>query len=1126
MLRNTHTSTNLLRAFGLRFRVRIGPIVLPVALCLLAVNLFYSMFLVGRKVNPGSHHVVRELQSIERETRHTVQGWLDSKDDTLYIQRLWYGDIPASWNDKGISLLLFRDSSMVYWSNYDFLPNINSFWLTPSHTVRQIGTYQVLTCLERRNGKSAVVAISLRNRETDRYNPRIFPEQRITLLPVGDSIRARLVQAQLIEAPGDNGFYIEAKPMQSMPWWAELCGWCAVLLLCLYLKNIVRRHTTRHNAFLNAGTLLLVYSLLRVGLHFAGIPNANGQLFHRIYGLHNMVLGSLGDLLLSYGIFFIYIAYLFQVRAKLNWQYRRFTLKGRALTAFAFCAVTAIVISVFHYALIMSIYTPKINIQIYDIFDLSYTSAIFYLLTVLFVSIRLLIAHTGLTLFGTRKMALRIGVTAVLLLLILLPIENVIHHTGYILVIFYLASAGADYVRLRYKHYGSFVISLVIFSAYIACFATMENTSAQNNAQKLYARILATTPHDRAIVRSELQTTGELSTDIRFQNFTYARIVDNQITFKHDNSNDYQGLAASITPHRDGFINQNGQTHFVYNYYSPDGEHGMLVISRKATTVLDAVSLYAYIFLLLFVLCGLLLEIAGYTFNIQKLGSRMTFKIRVVVIGVVLFAMLAVSWVIIGHTLSNYRDEKRRFVNNNVQRLVYSLTQYLQDTTLDKQIAREWLSGEQNDLDYSISLFSPNGNLIATSAADPVNLNRMNSSAYRYLHYLGRPFYVADIGLSHYTSAFAPVVTDGELRCYLNLQYYSPSVNNSVLQHELLADILNLFLIILCIAVILSELLYRLLTKPFNQLHEAMGNISKMQKIDAVGSSRKISDEVGMLVEQYNTMIDYLEESYRQLARSEREGAWREMARQVAHEIKNPLTPMRLKIQILQRSMQQQDDYEALRPKVESTLALLLDQIDLLTKIASEFSDFAKIGEGHPTRVDLVPLVCNVAKLYSGYDNIGVRLHFECGCNLQDNDLTSEADESASVPLPVRISSNPVWVTADPDHLTRVFVNICQNAVQAMAGQKNAWIDIDLRVMCSRAWVSFRDNGPGIPDDIQKRIFTPNFTTKSSGSGLGLALSRKIVELLGGHIAFESTVGVGTTFTVDLPIDTSPELRD
>lgn len=1124
MFRNTHKRTNLFRPFGLRFRARTGPLVLPLALCLLAVNLFYSMFLVGQKVNPGSRRVARELQSIERETRHTVQGWLDSKDDTLYIQRLWYGDIPSSWNDRGISLLLFRDSSMVYWSNYDFQPNINSFWLTPSHTIRQVGTYQVLTLLQSRNGKSAVVSIALRDRETDRYNPWIFPEQRITLLPTTDSLRARLVQARLVEAAG-NSFYIEAKPMQSMPWWAELCGWCAVLLLCLHLKNIVRRHTTRHNAFLNAGILLPVYCILRVGLHYAGIPNANGVLFQRIYGLHNLILGSLGDLLLSYGILFIYIAYLFQVRAKLNWQYRRFTPKGRTLTAFACCALTALIIAVFHYALIMSIYTPKINIQIYDIFDLTYISAMFYLLTVLFVSIRLLIAHTGLTLFGTRKMALRIGVTAALILLILWPIENRIHSTGYILAAFYLASAGADYVRLRYKHYGSFVISLLVFSAYIACFATMENTSAQNNAQKLYARILATTPHDRAILRSELQTTGELSTDIRFRNFTYARIIDDQITFKHGNSNDYQGLASSLPPGRDTTLTHNGQTHFIYNYYSPDGQHGMLLISRKATTILDAVSLYVYIFLLLFILCGLLLEIAGYSFDIQRLGTRMTFKIRAVVIGVVLFAMLAVTWVIIGHTLSGFRSEKRRFVNNNMQRLGYSIAQYLQDTTLDQRTAREWLSSEQNDLDYSISLFDPNGNLIATSAENPLNANRMNSSAYRYLRYLGRPFYVTDTDQSQYTSAFAPIVTHGTLRGYLNLQYYSPSASNSFLQHELLSDILNLFLIILCIAVIFSELLYRLLTKPFNQLHEAMGNISKMQKIDAVGSSRKISDEVGMLVEQYNTMIDYLEESYRQLARSEREGAWREMARQVAHEIKNPLTPMRLKIQMLQRSMQE-NDCEALRPKVESTLSLLLDQIDLLNKIASEFSDFAKIGEGHPTRVDLIPLVCNVAKLYSGYDNIGVRLHFECDCDLQNNSPSSEAGEAASVPLPVGAGSNPIWVTADPDHLTRVFVNICQNAAQAMAGQKHAWIDIDLRIMCGRAWISFRDNGPGIPEEIQKRIFTPNFTTKSSGSGLGLALSRKIVELLGGHIAFESTVGVGTIFTIDLPIDTSPESRE
>lgn len=1107
-------SSNPVRTFGLRLRTKIGPMALPLALALLAVNLFCSLFLVGEKVNPDSRHATHAIAAIEQQTRPTVQSWLDAKDDTLYIQHLWRDDTPASWSEKGVSLLLFRDSTMVYWSNYIFLPNINDFWLTPSATIRQNGPHQVLTCLERKGNRTAVVVINLRNRDTDSYTAAIFPEQQITLLPAADSIRARLVNAESIQAAG-NSFYVEAKPMQSMPWWGGLSGWGAVLLLCLYIKNIIRRHTRRNNAFRNAGMFLLLLCLLRVGLFYTGIPNANGELFTKIYGLHNQILGSLGDLLLSYGILFVYVAYLFQVRAKLRWHYRRLHKVWRFVTVAFYSILTAGIISVFHYALIMSIYTPKINIQIYDIFDLSYTSAMFYLLAVLFVSIRLLVAHISLSLFSTRRMWLRIACTAILILLFLLPIEDQIRNTGYILVVFYLSTALADFFRIRYKHYGSFVISLIIFSAYISVFATMENTAAQNNAQKLYARILATSQQDRVIQRNEELTTGELSLDIRFQNFSYARIVDHQIAFKHDNHNDYQGLAARIIPGRDTILYRGGMAHFIYNYYGQDSKPGVLIVSRRETTALDAISLYAYIFIILFILCGLMLEIAGYSFNIQRLGTRMTFKIRAVVIGVVVFAMLAVTTVIVSHTLSSFREETRRFVNNNMQWLCASISQYLPGHPLDKETAARWIAAEQKDAEFSISIFCPNGNLLATSIDRPGYITRMNSAAYRYLHYLKRPLYVTDIGKSQYTSAFAPIIADGKLRGYLNLQYYRPNIDNSFLQHELLADILNLFLIILCIAVLLSELLYRVLTKPFNQLHEAMSNISKMQKIDAVGSSRRISSEVGMLVEQYNRMIDYLEESYRQLAHSEREGAWREMARQVAHEIKNPLTPMRLKIQMLQRSIQH-EEYEELRPKVEDTLLLLLDQIDLLNNIASEFSDFAKIGEGHPAPIDLVPLVCNVAKLYSGYEHIGVRLHFERRCNLIDTHSTP--GQPASVPLQLCSDQEPIWVTADPDHLTRVFVNICQNAVQAMTGQKNAWIDIDLRVIYGRAWISFRDNGPGIPDDIQHKIFMPNFTTKSSGSGLGLAISRKIVELQGGHISFESMVGEGTTFTVDLPL--------
>ena len=1093
-----------LRSRGKSFRLRIRRFMLPLTVALLGVNLFYSQFVVGKKVDPESRRVAHRLEEIGRTTDPVVDGWLDTWNDTMFVRRLWENRPPAEWAERGVSVLLFRDTTLVYWSHDIFQARSNVFWLASESSLRQIGDLQLVSRLERRGDKSAVVAVELYDRRTGRYNPALFPDQRIALLSAGDSVRARLVQAEPIEV-GPGRFFVEARAMTAMPWWAEYCGWAGVMMLCFWVKNLVRRRTSRENVYWCAAALLGVLAVLRVGLFLSGMPNENSVLFSRIYGLHNPILISLGDLILSYGLFFVWAVYLFQVRTKLGWKFRQLGRAGQAAVAGAFCTMIAGIVAVFHYALILSIYSPKINLQIYDIFQLSYISVVFYLLTVLFVGGRILIGYTNLSLFGNRGIGWRVGFTVALILLFLWPVSDQIHGTGGGLVVFYLLSMAAHYIRMINRRYPSFLISLVIFSLYVSYFATRENRSAQNNAQMLYARILGTVPQDR-ILRNDVAGGDERNLDDRFRDFTYARVRDNRIAFQYGNGYDYQALTDAVATGRDTLIRWNGKQHFLYNYYV-DGQRNTLIVSRKMSTMLDAVALFTYIFLLLFILCGLVLELVGYTFDIHRLGSRMTFRIRVVVIGVVLFAMLAVTLVIVNHTLVNFREEQRRFVNNHMQRLGVSIVDYLASRPLDPETARRWIDLENKDLRYDINLFWPNGDLAGASADHDRRIVRMNSEAYRALHYLNEPFFTFVDG-SRYISAFAPIVVEGTLRGYLNLEYYSSNSNSSFLRHKLLVDVLSLFLIILCLAVVLSEILYRLLTKPFNRLHEALGNISRMEKIHDIGSGRKISDEVGMLVEQYNTMIDYLAESYRQLALNEREGAWREMARQVAHEIKNPLTPMRLKIQMLQRYLSHGSG-EELKNRVEATLTLLLEQIDLLTKIASEFSDFAKLGEGHPERIDLVRLVCHVARLYAGDERIGIRLRID------GREVAADGAEVAEA-LPA------VWVVADPDHLTRVFVNICQNAVQAMAAQRSGTIDIELRRIENRVQVRFVDSGPGIPEEIRDKIFVPNFTTKSSGSGLGLALSRKIVELLGGTITFDTILGVGTTFTVELPLDTLP----
>ncbi|HMX79833.1 MAG TPA: HAMP domain-containing sensor histidine kinase, partial [Ferruginibacter sp.] len=292
---------------------------------------------------------------------------------------------------------------------------------------------------------------------------------------------------------------------------------------------------------------------------------------------------------------------------------------------------------------------------------------------------------------------------------------------------------------------------------------------------------------------------------------------------------------------------------------------------------------------------------------------------------------------------------------------------------------------------------------------------------------------------------------------------------------------------IFLIAGIVALFITNRITRSFSFISKKMKAVSLGQMNEAIDWKR--DDEIGELVKEYNKMVAKLDESAVALAKSEREGAWREMARQVAHEIKNPLTPMKLSLQYLQKAISNNADN--VRELTANVALTLVEQIDHLTHIAGEFSQFANIGNPHNEDFELNEVLRMVTQLHSINDRLQLSWN----------------------PVP-----EPVYVHADRTQINRLFTNLIQNAIQAVPEGTTVRIRIEEEINENNILIKVTDNGTGIAEELQPKIFTPNFTTKTSGTGLGLAMSKGIVEQAKGRIWFETKAGEGTTFFVELPV--------
>lgn len=528
-----------------------------------------------------------------------------------------------------------------------------------------------------------------------------------------------------------------------------------------------------------------------------------------------------------------------------------------------------------------------------------------------------------------------------------------------------------------------------------------------------------------------------------------------------------------------------------------------VVVSNPRVSLLSTAITFTYIFVFFYLILTLNLLLVNIPFLRRSFQVNIKNKIQFTMIGVLFLSLLLIGG---GTILFSIRQYRERHFDNLEEKIQSVYIEVLHKLEYETDLTGGWQASGYASLDEllqkfsnvfftDINLYAPNGDLLATSRAEIFEKRltgpKIHPAAYYELAILNNAEYTQEeqLGKLRFLSAYVPFSNDrNDLLAYLNLPYFTRQQALTGEISNLVVAVVNFYVLLITISILIAVFISNQITHPLRMIE------SKFGKIRFGRSNEKIQyearDEIGALVRAYNHMVDELADSADKLARSERESAWREMAKQIAHEIKNPLTPMKLSVQHLQRSSE--EDAAKQKRNLKRITQTLIEQIDHLSAIATEFSNFAKMPRTINEEVDLRNKIVKITKLFLSTEDIEIQTKF--------------------------LNRVPAIVLADREQLSRVFINLVKNAIQAIPEDRKGKIAISLEATEHTAIVRVMDNGRGIPVELGDKLFQPNFTTKSSGMGMGLAIVKNIIEHAGGEIRYETVPGEGTTFIVELPL--------
>lgn len=549
------------------------------------------------------------------------------------------------------------------------------------------------------------------------------------------------------------------------------------------------------------------------------------------------------------------------------------------------------------------------------------------------------------------------------------------------------------------------------------------------------------------------------------------------------------------------------QTNFMAGGIEIDDMHHLGVEGPENKTVVVTSTLFplqalinAFSFLFFVLICYVLLLVLGYLIYLRYQNTQMMLatKIQFFLNAAFLLPLMLVSGLTLSSISRSYSDDLYASFVRRTEDVALHLGADIQQfqagalavNTLNEQVAQLARHTGQD-----INVFGTNGQLICSSQPSIYEKELLspfiNPEAWSLIteNRQAQALMNEYVGRLAFKTAYVPVfhTVTGKLLAMVAVPYFDAGVELTHQITEVVFSLLRIFTAIFLVFLALGYYVSQQLVVPLKII------TNRLRRTNLQANTRlewRTRDEIGLLISEYNRMLLKLEASREALSRSEKESAWREMAQQVAHEIKNPLTPMKLTLQYLQKALE--SNHPNLLVLLDRSINTLLTQVENLSDIATSFSAFAKMPVPQAEIFDIKEVLLATADLYRSDS---------------DHDLSLELQSGA----------HPVL--ADRKLMSRIFTNLILNGLQAVPEGTRPVLEITLeRTRQQTVLLSFTDNGAGIPESVGNKVFMPNFSTKSGGTGIGLAVAKRGINHAGGNIWYKSNPGQGTTFYVELAL--------